>query len=153
MNLCSAQPLFYLQVVEIVSSVQVDAFGLLVDGHHGQADVQRTVKFPSLDLKQQQRFCYSSCFWSEWKYFRDSILTLAYVLLRFGVLQNSFLQNEVSLKRGRKKKQKKTSLVRKFEIIKKKDLKIWKQMLSPCASPSSDTSSSSSGSLHRSLGW
>lgn len=120
MNLCSAQPLFYLQVVEIVPSVQVDAFGLLVDGHHGQADVQRTVKFPSLDLKQQQRFCYSSCFWSEWKHFRDSILTLAYVLLRFGVLQNSFLQNEVSLKRGRKKKQKKTSLVRKFEIIIKK---------------------------------
>lgn len=107
MNLCSAQPLFYLQVVEIVPSVQVDAFGLLVDGHHGQADVQRTVKFPSLDLKQQQRFCYSSCFWSEWKHFRDSILTLAYVLLRFGVLQNSFLQNEVSLKRGRKKQTKK----------------------------------------------
>lgn len=41
----------YLEVVEVVSSIQVYAFGFLVDGHDSQADIQRAVEFPSLNLK------------------------------------------------------------------------------------------------------
>lgn len=40
----------YLEVVEVVASVQVNAFGFLVDGHDSKADVQGAMKFPSLDL-------------------------------------------------------------------------------------------------------
>ena len=40
----------YLHVVEVVASVQVDAFRLLVDGQDGAADVQRPMELPSLDL-------------------------------------------------------------------------------------------------------
>lgn len=38
-------------MVEAVSSIQVYAFGFLVDGHDSQADVQRTMELPSLNLK------------------------------------------------------------------------------------------------------
>lgn len=38
-------------MVQVVSGVQVDSFGLLVDGHDSQADIQRAVKFPSLNLE------------------------------------------------------------------------------------------------------
>lgn len=41
----------YFEMVEVVSSIQVYTLGLLVDGHDGQADVQRAVQLPSLDLK------------------------------------------------------------------------------------------------------
>lgn len=40
-------------MVEVVSSIQVYAFGLLVDGHDSQADVQRAKELPSLNLKTQ----------------------------------------------------------------------------------------------------
>ena len=43
-----------LHMVEVVSCIQVNAFGLLVDGHDSQTDIQRAVELPSLDLKQPQ---------------------------------------------------------------------------------------------------
>lgn len=42
----------YLDVVDVVPGVQVQAFGLLVDGHDGQADVQRAVELPPLNLHE-----------------------------------------------------------------------------------------------------
>lgn len=44
----------YLEVVEVVSSIQVYAFGFLVDGHDSHADVQRAMEFPSLNLKHNK---------------------------------------------------------------------------------------------------
>lgn len=40
-------------MVEVVSSIQVDALGFFVDGHDSTADIQRAVEFPFLDLKTQ----------------------------------------------------------------------------------------------------
>lgn len=42
-----------LEVVEVVSSVQVYAFGLLVDGHDSQANVQRAMQLSSLNILLQ----------------------------------------------------------------------------------------------------
>lgn len=52
----------YLEVVEVVTSIQVYAFGLLVDGHDSQADVQRAMELPSLNLKHNHKACFEQCF-------------------------------------------------------------------------------------------
>lgn len=44
----------YLEVVEVVASIQVYAFGFLVDGHDREADVQGAMKFPSLNLNRNE---------------------------------------------------------------------------------------------------
>lgn len=49
----------YLEVVQVVSSIQIDPFGLLVHGHDSHADVQRAVKLPPLDLKHKQEVSFS----------------------------------------------------------------------------------------------
>lgn len=54
----------YLEVVQVVSCVQVDAFGFLIDGHDCQTDVQRSMELPSLNLQHHkdsltsERSCY-----------------------------------------------------------------------------------------------
>lgn len=49
-NVCEFPCASYLEVVEVVSGIQVYAFVFLVDRHDGQADIQGAVKFTPLDL-------------------------------------------------------------------------------------------------------
>lgn len=42
----------YLQVIDVLLGVQVDATGPLLDGHDGQAHVDAAVEFALLDLRQ-----------------------------------------------------------------------------------------------------
>lgn len=44
----------YFEVVQVVSSIQVDPFGLLVHRHDSHADIQRAMQLPPLDLKNKQ---------------------------------------------------------------------------------------------------
>ncbi|TNN36053.1 hypothetical protein EYF80_053781 [Liparis tanakae] len=41
----------YLQVIDVLLGVQVDATGSLLDGHDREADVDAAVKFAFLDLR------------------------------------------------------------------------------------------------------
>lgn len=47
----------YLQVIDMLFSVQVDATGPLLDGHNWEADVDAAMKFPFLDLKTMTELC------------------------------------------------------------------------------------------------
>lgn len=40
----------YLQVINVISRIQVYSFGLLVDRHNSMADIQRAMQLPSHDL-------------------------------------------------------------------------------------------------------
>lgn len=45
-------------MVKVVSSIQINAFGLFVDGHDSQADVQRSKELPSLNLTHNGKVCF-----------------------------------------------------------------------------------------------
>lgn len=44
----------YLEVVQVVSCIQVYAFGFLIYRHDGQTDIQRSMEFPSLNLQHHK---------------------------------------------------------------------------------------------------
>ena len=62
----------YLEVVEVVSSIQVYAFGFLIDGHDSQADILRAMEFPSLDLKHNHRTTFKLFFDDIFSTFKQS---------------------------------------------------------------------------------
>lgn len=45
----------YLQVIDVLLSVQVNATGPFLDGHDGEANVDATMKFAFLDLRQANK--------------------------------------------------------------------------------------------------
>lgn len=45
----------YLQVIDVLLRVQVDATGPLLDGHDGQAHVDAAMEFSLLDLRQMSK--------------------------------------------------------------------------------------------------
>lgn len=45
-------PVCYLQVIDVLLSVQVNATGPFLDGHDGEADIDAAMEFAFLDLRQ-----------------------------------------------------------------------------------------------------
>lgn len=105
------RPRVHLQVKNVVLRVQVDAHGLLLDGHDRQADVDAAVEF-SLGQLETTHSLLASPHVSERENdgWAEQTRGNTYIGGTFCILQDAFLQHKVALSEEKKNKTWMTSI-------------------------------------------